>query len=76
MATRVLCGDPRHGGNIVVIGQGLSSKGFAPEDAPPTFNQVEPYGSHRNEGMLDAGMGFEPFPDGILVWLARLSAIR
>ena len=63
MAIEVLGGDPGHEGNVVIIGQRLSRKGFAPEDPPPALNEIEPRRSHRNEGVLDAGMGFEPLPD-------------
>ena len=52
-----------HVGDVVIIGQRLSSKGFAPEDPPPALNQIQPGRSYRNESMLDAGMGFEPLPN-------------
>ena len=64
VAIEVLGGDPGHVGNVVIIGQRLSREGFAPEDAPPALNQIEPGRSHRNEGVLDARMGFQPLPDG------------
>ena len=63
VAIEVLGRDPGHVGNIVIIGQRLSREGFAPEDPPPALNQIQPRRSHRNEGMLDPRMGFEPFPD-------------
>jgi hypothetical protein len=64
MAIEVLGRDPGHEGNVVVIGQRLSGKSFAPEDPPPPFNQIQPRRSDRNESVLDAGMGFQPLPDG------------
>jgi hypothetical protein len=50
-------------GNIVLIGQRLPSERLAPEDAPPPLDQIEPGRSHRDEGVLDAGMGRKPLPD-------------
>jgi hypothetical protein len=64
VAIEVLCRDSGHVGNVMIISQRLSGEGFAPEDPPAAFNQIEPGRSDRNEGVLDAGMGFEPFPDG------------
>jgi hypothetical protein len=64
MAIEMLRGNTGDVGDIVVIGQRLSGKGFAPKDPPPAFNQVQPGRSHRNEGVLDAGMNVEPLPDG------------
>ena len=59
------CGrDSGHVGNVMIIGQRLSGEGFAPEDPPPALNQIQPRRSYRNEGVLDAGMGFQPLPDG------------
>ena len=63
MAIELRRGDARDIGDVVVVGQGLSGERFAPEDAPPPLNQIEPRGADRNEGVLDARMGFEPFPD-------------
>jgi hypothetical protein len=63
MAIEMLGGDPRHEGNVMIIGQRLPREGFAPEDAPPAFNEIEPGRSYRNEGMLDPRMGFEPLSD-------------
>lgn len=64
MAVEVTGGDPRDVGDVMVISQRLAREGFAPEDAPPPFDQIEPGRSHGNEGVLDAGMGLQPLPDG------------
>jgi hypothetical protein len=50
-------------GDVVMVSQGLTGKCLAAEDAPPAFNEIEPGGSNRNEGVLDARMSFEPLPD-------------
>ena len=63
LAIEMLGGDPGAERNIAVISQGLSGKGFTPEDAPPSLNHIQPRRSDRNEGVLDAGMGFQPLPD-------------
>ena len=63
MAVEVRCSDPGDVGDVVIVGQGLSSEGFAPEDPPPSLNQVQPRRSHRDEGMPDPRVGFEPVPD-------------
>ena len=63
VTVQVLGGDLGHVGDIVVISQGLSSEGLAPEDPPPALNQIQPGSSHWNEGVLDLRMGFEPLPD-------------
>jgi hypothetical protein len=63
MTNEVQGGDTGYEHNIVIIGQRLPSEGFTPEDAPPSLNQIQPGGSHRNEGMLDPRMGLEPFPE-------------
>jgi hypothetical protein len=39
---QVLGGDLGHVGNIVVISQGLSGEGLAPEDSPPALDQIQP----------------------------------
>jgi hypothetical protein len=64
MTIEVLGGDTGDEGNIVLISQRLPREGLAPEDAPPSLDQIEPRGTHRNKGVLDARMGFEPLPDG------------
>jgi hypothetical protein len=37
-------------------GQRLARERLAPKDPPPIFNQVQPGGADRNEGVLDARM--------------------
>lgn len=56
-------GDLGHISNVMIISQRLPGEGFAPKDAPPALNQVEPGRAHWNEGMLDARMSFEPLAD-------------
>ena len=34
-------------GHVPVLGEVLAREGFAPKDAPPAFDQVEPGGAHR-----------------------------
>jgi hypothetical protein len=63
MAIEVVGGDTGYERNIVIIGQRLPREGFAAEDPPPPFDQIEPGGSYRNEGVLDPRMGLQPFPD-------------
>jgi len=63
VAIEMLSRAPGHISNIVIIGQRLSCEGFAPEDPPPALDQIQPRRSHWNEGVLNAGMGVEPFPD-------------
>ncbi len=63
VAIEMLRRDLGHVGNVMIIRQRLPSEGLAPEDAPPSLNQVEPGGTHRDEGVLDAGMSFQPLPD-------------
>ena len=45
------CGD----GQVLVLGEVLAREGFAPKDAPPAFDQVEPGGAHRKGEGAPAG---------------------
>ena len=64
VAIEVLSGDTGDVRDIVIIGQRVPGEGFAPKDPPPPLDQIQPSSSYRNEGVLDARMGFEPCPDG------------
>lgn len=44
-------------GDVVVIGQRLAGEGFAAEDPPPAFNQIEPRRANGKEGVGDAWGG-------------------
>ena len=44
---QVLSGDLGHVGTIVVISQGLSGEGLAPEDPPPALDQIQPDSARR-----------------------------
>ncbi len=46
--------------NLVSIGKTLSRQRIATEKAPPTFLEVEPAGSFRNEDMVQARMLCHP----------------
>jgi len=46
--------------DLLGIGETLTGEGIAAEEAPPTFLQIEPTGSRRNEDVLEAGMAFQP----------------
>ncbi len=60
LVRREPCGD----GQVLVIGEILAREGFAPKDAPPAFDQVEPGGAHRNgEGVHPPVLG-KPVLDG------------
>ncbi len=63
MAVEVVRSNTDHVGTIAVIGQGLSSEGFASEDPPPAFDEIQPRRSHRNERMPNAWMGLELLAD-------------
>jgi hypothetical protein len=62
-SSELVRGDTGHVGNVAVIGQRLPGEGFAPRDAPPALDEVEPGGSHRNTGVPDARMCCSPVPD-------------
>jgi hypothetical protein len=63
MPIEVIGGAPRDIRDIVVIGQRRPGEGFAPEDPPPPFNQIQPGRADRNEGLPNARMGFQPRAD-------------
>ena len=63
MAIELGRGDAGDIGDVVVIGEGLASEGFAAKDAPPAFDQVEPRGADGNEGVLDTRMRGQPVAD-------------
>jgi len=56
-------GDAGGGGNILGIGQRHAREGCAAEEPPPAFDEVQPGGADRNEGVLDPRVGREPLPD-------------
>lgn len=50
--------------DVVVVGQGRTGERLASEEAPPPFNQIEPGGADRNEGVLNARMSRQPVLNG------------
>src|SRR5258708_30411775 len=63
MAVELGSGEARDVGEVVVVGQGLTGKRCAPQDAPPAFDEIEPGGPHGNQGVGDARMVRQPVPD-------------
>jgi hypothetical protein len=53
-----------HVGDVLMVGEGLSSKGFAAEQTPPALDQVEPGGAHRDEDLLEPRMRGQPVANG------------
>jgi hypothetical protein len=53
-----------HVGDVVGVGDRYSGEGFAPEEAPPAFDEVQPGSTHGDEGLLDARMRGQPVADG------------
>jgi hypothetical protein len=51
-------------GDLGAIGETLTSVGGAAQEAPPGFDEIEPSRPHRDEDLLDTGMGGEPLADG------------
>ena len=64
MAVELGSGDAGDVGDVVGVGHRRAGEGFAPEQAPPPFDQVQPGGADRNEGVLDPRVGGQPVPDG------------
>ena len=56
--------ETRGHGQVLVIGEVLAREGFAPKDAPPPFNPMEPGGAHRNGDGVHAWVRGEPVLDG------------
>jgi hypothetical protein len=63
MAVELSGGDAGGVGDILGVGQRHAREGFAAEEPPPAFDEVEPGGADRNEGVLDPRVGREPLPD-------------
>jgi hypothetical protein len=49
--------------DVVGVGHRYPGEGFAPEQSPPAFDEDEPGGTNRNEGVLDARVARQPVPD-------------
>src|SRR5258708_27176368 len=64
MAVELSSGDTGDVGDVVVVGQGLPSKGLATEKAPPPFNQIAPRRPNGNEGLGDAQVVCQPVANG------------
>jgi hypothetical protein len=56
-------GDAGGVGDILGVGHRDPGEGCAAEEPPPPFDEVEPGGADRNEGVLDPRVGREPLPD-------------
>lgn len=46
--------------NLIIVGKTLSCQGITSEEAPPTFLQVQPAGSFRNEDVVETWMLSHP----------------
>ena len=55
MAIELGGGGTRDVRDIVSVRQELVGEGFATEDLPPPCDQIQPGGSDRDDGVLDAG---------------------
>jgi hypothetical protein len=60
----LVCGETCGHGQVLVIGEVLAGERFAPKDAPPPFDQIEPGGTHRNGDRVHARVRGEPVLDG------------
>ena len=56
--------ETRGHGEIMMIGELLACESFAPKDAPPPFDQIEPGGAHRNGDGVHPRVRGEPVLDG------------
>lgn len=57
-------GDVGDVGAVVVVGQGLTHKGFTLEEPPPPFHGVQPDSTDGSEGGLEARVSRPPVPNG------------
>ena len=58
-------GQTRRNGQVLVIGEILAREGFAPKDAPPPFDQVEPGGAYGKGARVHTRVFREPVLDGL-----------
>src|SRR5438045_9633383 len=60
-------GHPGGVGDLAGVGEVLPGQCLAAEDPPPAFLHVQPAGALGDEGVLDAGMAFQPGPGALAV---------
>ncbi len=64
MAVELGGGDSGNIGDVVGVGDRDPGEGFAPEEAPPALDEVEPGGAGWDKGVLDTRVSGQPVPDG------------
>ena len=63
MAVELGSGDAGNVGNVVGVGDRHAGEGFAPEEAPPALDEVEPGSARRDEGVLETRVSGQPVSD-------------
>jgi hypothetical protein len=61
-SVELLGSDTSRAFNLQMVGKGLAGQGFAPEESPPTFLQVEPTGTFGDRHLMHTRRVVEPGP--------------